>query len=295
LNQEVKRLARFGYLFAFLAAVMFGMVSTIAKPVVSSVDPLLLASLVYLVSAATLTPIAQKSKFQFPKRKDLVLLLAVSLSGAVIAPSLFFVGLQHASASDAAILSNGEVIFTVLLAMLFFKEKVRPIGYIAIMMVLVGMFIVTTDLNFSTSLSQIHPQDMMIILAMGFWAVDNNLSRILAQRIKIARIVQIKSVIGGTLLFTIAVFGFKIPIDIDSSHILSILLLGTMGFAVSLYFFLEALKRISTVKTIMIFSFASVFGLIAANIFLSESISAYQVGAVGIMLIGIYLLNRNES
>jgi len=69
LNQEVKRLARFGYLFAFLAAGMFGMVSTIAKPIVSSVDPLLLASLVYLVSAATLTPIAQKSKFQFPKIK----------------------------------------------------------------------------------------------------------------------------------------------------------------------------------------------------------------------------------
>src|SRR3990172_7316009 len=148
---------------------------------------------------------------------------------------------------------------------------------------------------FSNSLSQIHPQDMMIILAMGFWAVDNNLSRILAQRMKIAKIVQIKSVIGGTLLFTIAVFGFKVPIDIDSSHILPILLLGTLGFATSLYFFLEALKRISTVKTIMIFSFASVFGLIAANIFLNEVISVYQVGAVGIMIIGIYILNRNES
>ncbi len=274
---------------------MFGLVSTIAKPVVSSVDPLLLASLVYLISAVTLTPIAQKSKFQFPQKKDLILLLAVSLSGAIIAPSLFFVGLQHASASDAAILSNGEAVFTVLLAILFFKERVRRIGYIAIMMVLAGIFIVTTDLNFSTTLSQIHPQDIMIILAMGFWAVDNNLSRILAQRIKIARIVQIKSAIGGTLLFSIAVFGFKVPIDIASSQILPILLLGTIGFATSLYFFLEALKRISTVKTILIFSFSSVFGLIAASIFLNEVISLYQVVAVGIMILGIYILNRNES
>lgn len=295
MNQEVKRLTRFGYLFAFLAALMFGLVSTIAKPVVSSVDPLLLASLVYLISAVTLTPIAQKSKFQFPQKKDLILLLAVSLSGAIIAPSLFFVGLQHASASDAAILSNGEAVFTVLLAILFFKERVRRIGYIAIMMVLAGIFIVTTDLNFSTTLSQIHPQDIMIILAMGFWAVDNNLSRILAQRIKIARIVQIKSAIGGTLLFSIAVFGFKVPIDIASSQILPILLLGTIGFATSLYFFLEALKRISTVKTILIFSFSSVFGLIAASIFLNEVISLYQVVAVGIMILGIYILNRNES
>lgn len=295
MNQEIKRSARFGYFFALLAAVMFGVVSTIAKPVVSSVDPLLLASLVYLISAVTLTPIAQKSKFQFPKRKDIVLLLAVSLAGAVIAPSLFFVGLQHASASDASILSNGEALFTVLLAILFFKEKIKPIGYVAILLVLAGMFIVTTDLNFSSSLSQIHPQDMMIILAMVFWAVDNNLSRILAQRIKIAKIVQIKSVIGGTLLFSIAVFVFKVPIDIGSSQILPILLLGTIGFATSLYFFLEALKRINTVKTILIFSFSSVFGLIAASIFLNEVISVYQIGAVGIMITGLYLLNRKES
>lgn len=46
-NQE-----KTGYICAVLAAVMFGSVSTIAKPLALSVNPLLLSTLVGLVAAA---------------------------------------------------------------------------------------------------------------------------------------------------------------------------------------------------------------------------------------------------
>lgn len=286
------RSERIGYFFAFLAAAMFGSVSTIAKPLLVTVNPLLLSSMVYLVSAATLTPLASRAKLALPTRKDYLLILTVAISGAVIAPSLYFVGLQHASASDTAVLSNGEALFTVLLAMLFFKEKVRPMGYAAIMLILAGMFIVTTNLEFSTIFSQIHFEDMLIISSTIFWAADNNLSRILAKKIEVAKIVQIKSAIGGTLLFAIAVFVFKVPINIEISQIFPILLLGVVGFAASLYFFLQALKRINTVRTVMIFSQFTIFGLMAASLVLNERISLYQGAAAAIMIFGVYLLNR---
>ena len=53
---------RLGYIFAILAAVMFGSVSIIAKPLVSSIDPILLASLIYMISTITLSPFARKKK-----------------------------------------------------------------------------------------------------------------------------------------------------------------------------------------------------------------------------------------
>lgn len=285
---------RIGIICAILAAVMFGSVSVIAKPLVSSVNPLLLSSLIYLVSAVILTPIAHKSSYKLATKRDYLLILVVAISGAVIAPSLYFMGLHHATASDAALLSNGEGLFTVLLATLFFKERIKPIGYVAVTMILVGFFIVTTDLK-TNILHQIHFEDMLIIASMMFWAVDNNLSRILAKRYDVARIAQIKSIIGGTLLFLIAVFVFKIPAMLDASNIFPILLLGTVGFALSLYFFLQALKRLNTVKTIMIFSLSTVVGLLAAFIVLNESIGTYQIIAAAIMIFGIYLLNRNDK
>lgn len=222
---------RLGYLFAILAAVMFGSVSVLAKPLVSTVNPLLLSSLIYLIAAATLTPIAQKQSFQNTK-KNYLLIFAISICGAVIAPALFFIGLTHASASDAALIANGEVFFSILLAMIIFKERLGKIGYVATALILVGMLIVTTDLNFSDfTLQQVHYQDILLILSMLFWGIDNNLSRILTEKIHIAKIVQIKSAIGGTILFVIAVFGFGVPLNIEPSEITPILVLG-MGKSV---------------------------------------------------------------
>ena len=286
---------RLGYLFAILAAIMFGSVSTLAKPLVSTVNPLLLSSMIYLIAAVTLTPLAHKQPFPANK-KNCLLILAIAICGAVIAPSLFFVGLTHASASDAPLIANGEVFFSVLLAMAFFKERLGKLGYVATVLVLAGMIIVTTDLNFSDfTLQQIHYQDMLLILSMLFWGIDNNLSRILAQKIHVAKIAQIKSAIGGTIMLVIAIFGFGVPLNVQMSQIPPILVLGVVGFAVSLYFFLQSLKRISTVRTVLIFSMSSVFGLVAASVFLQEQISWYQIMAAGIMIFGIYLMNRKES
>ncbi|MBI5377910.1 MAG: DMT family transporter [Thaumarchaeota archaeon] len=286
---------KIGYISAVLAAVLFGSVSTVAKPLVGSVNPLLLSSLVYLVSAATLTPLAWKQKFPSTK-KNYLLIIAIAISGAVIAPSLYFFGLTHATASDAAVMVNGEIFFSVLLALVFFKEKLRLPGYVAASLVLVGIFIVTTDLDFATlTLQQIHYQDTLIIVATLFWAVDNNLSRILAQKANVAKIAQIKSAIGGTILLAIAVFAFGNSLNISIFQVGPILLLGVAGFAASLYFFVQSLKRIGTVKTILVFSTSTVFGLIFASIFLQEQVSIYQIAATAIIIFGIYLLNRNET
>jgi drug/metabolite transporter (DMT)-like permease len=286
---------RLGYLFAILSAVTFGSVSVLAKPLVSSVDPLLLASFVYIITAVTLSPLAQKQRKKLA-RKDILLILSIAVCGAVIAPSLYFVGLTHASASDAALIVNGEVFFSILLAVMFFRERLRLIGWIAIFLVLVGMIIVTTDLDFENfTLQQIHYQDILLILSTLFWAFDNNLSSYLAQKMDVAKIAQIKSAVGGVLLFVIVVFVFRVEINVEIQQIIPILVLGVIGFAASLYFFLQGLKRISTVRTITIFSMSSVFGLVAAAIFLAEQISWHQIVAAGIMILGIYLVNRKEA
>ena len=49
-NLHKDRLIVIGYISAIIAALLFGCVSTVAKPIVSAVSPLMLASLVYLIS-----------------------------------------------------------------------------------------------------------------------------------------------------------------------------------------------------------------------------------------------------
>lgn len=137
--------------------------STIAKSILVTVDPFLLSSLVYLISAAffsaiialrknTSTASSQlQTEFSFSKRSYYIIVLATSIIGATVAPAMFFFGLRQTTASDASLLANGETIFSIMLAILFFKEKLKPLGYLSALMVLAGLVVVTTNLQFHSS------------------------------------------------------------------------------------------------------------------------------------------------
>jgi drug/metabolite transporter (DMT)-like permease len=264
-----------------------------AKPMTANINILLLASVSYFIAAFTFTPLAKRTKTGFTK-KDYTILVTISICGAAAAPYLYFVGLHQSSATDTSLLSNVEIIFTVLFALLFFKEKLKPIGFISIGLVLSGVVIITTDLQFSGSLLQLNVGHFLILGATSLWALDNNLSRIISTKMDTARLVQLKSVIGGSILLGI-VFLLQIPLVINTTQIPYVILLSVLGFGGSLYFFLQGLKRIGTIRTIMIFSMSSVFGLVFAVIFLHEQISSYQIAAIAIMLFGIYLINWQEN
>ena len=204
---------------------------------------------------------------------------------------MYFFGLELTTATDTALLANGEIAFSILLAMLFFKERLRLIGYLAVTMVLLGIIIVTTDIPFSLSIPVVNLGNFLVILATVFWAIDNNLSKNITYRVDVARLAQLKSLIGGSILLFI-VFLMGIIINIYAMQLLHIFILGSVGFAASLYFFLQSLKRIGTVRTILMFSMSSVFGLVFAILFLKEDIKIYQIGAIAIMISGIYLMTR---
>src|SRR5215203_313448 len=311
-----------GYGAAVAAAALFGSVSSLSKPALSDINPVLLSSIVYLIAAAIMIPIVKVITHQknvtVPsifslKRKDYFLITAIALCGAVIAPTLYFFGLKQALASNASVLLNGEMAFTVLFAILFFKEKLDRIGYVGIVLIFVGLIIVSAGNSLTWILSLSSPYslqesisnfrvgfgDMLILLSTLFWAVDNNISKILTQRVNIARIVQLKSAIGGTILLLITVLFVPqfIPIvkDINLSQIPNIVALGVGGFAASIFFFLYGLRIIGTVKTIIIFSTSSIFGVVFAALLLNESIDVYKIGvSIGIIISGIYMVNKRS-
>jgi drug/metabolite transporter (DMT)-like permease len=284
------RSKRFGYAFAMLSSLCFGSVSTLAKPTLNTIDPLVLTCIIYLISAITLTPTTLHKKASF-QRNDILLIMEISIVGAVIAPLLFFYGLRITSASNTAVLSNIEIVFTVIIAILFFKEKVSRIGYVGLSMVAIGAMIVTSDLKFSDSYFYLDIGSLMVVGSSLFWAIDNNISKIITKRIDVMKIAQLKSGIGGTILLGI-VFATNIPIFISYKEIPFLLLLGTVGFALALFFFLKALYIIGVVKTIVIFATSSIFGLIFAVIFLHEKTGMFQIVAICVMIIGIYLITK---
>ena len=159
--------------------------------------------------------------------------------------------------------------------------------------IFLGLFIVTTNLEISDTVFGANIGNFMIISATLFWALDNNLSKILSKRVDPAKIVIGKSALGGGILFLLVLF-LEIPIEINYAQIPSIVLLGAGAFGLSIFLFLQALKRIGTIKTVLIFSMSSVVGMILASLILEEQITNFQITAVFLMIFGVYLLYRDE-
>jgi len=250
--------------------------------------------LVCLIAGLVFKPFLRQTQFKRLSGKYYFLILATAVCGAAIAPVLFFLGLTQTTAADTSLLANGETVFSILFATLIFRERLRPIGYIAVCVILFGVFIVTTNLEFDNSMFALDSGNLLIIGATMLWGFDNNICLIITKQIEVSRLVQIRSLVGGSILF-LTVFVFRLPFNIQWTQIPSVVILGVFGFALSLFLYWHSIKRIGVVKASSIVSLSAAFGLVLAAIFLKEIISLYQVIAVAIMLLGIRLMYSREK
>lgn len=285
-----------GYLAVLFAAVLFGSVFSLAKVPLATIDPLALTAVVYTISGLSLIPFA-KASFAFERRDDYFYVLIVTIFGGVLAPVLLMYGLEETAASTAAILTNGEIVFTIALSSIFFGEKPHGrVGLFAVILVVIGLFIATTeDLKALESIVQLKTGNIMILAAMFMWAIDNNVSRRLTSRASPAKIAMVKSLAGGLVLIAIALALGKGSIIVGIKYDMWILIVGMSiaGFGGALLLFLEGIKRIGTVRTMSMFSLTPVFGIVIAALALGESITVFQGIATGLIILGIILIGRH--
>jgi drug/metabolite transporter (DMT)-like permease len=285
-----------GYVSVLIASALFGSVFTVTKLPLAAIDPLALSAIIYVISGLTLVPFA-KASFRLQKL-DALYMIVMTAFGAVGAPLLLLYGLQLTSASEAAILTNGEMLFTVVLSSLFFGERPRGrLGFSAVAVVIIGLFMATTDLKFSGMIVAFNSGNLMILASMLFWAIDNNFSRKLTtfSDISPAKMAMIKSLAGGLVLLGLtAVAGKWSALEhIDTKLWFVIIAISASGFGGALLFFLAGIKRIGTIKTMTVFSTTPIFGIVIAAAALGESISIFQGIATGLIITGILLVSRH--
>jgi drug/metabolite transporter (DMT)-like permease len=284
-----------GYLSVLFAAALFGSVFSLAKVPLDVIDPLALTAIVYTVSGLALIP-AAKPSFSLKGEYDYLYILIVTILGGVLAPVLLMYGLQQTAASTAAILTNGEIVFTLALSSIFFGEKLQGwIGSFAFILIVTGLVIATTeDFRALESILELNPGNVMILTSMLIWALDNNISRRLTLNVSPAKIAMVKSLLGGLILLSIALaMGKGSAISaIKYDMWILIIAMSISGFGGALLLFLEGIKRIGTVRTMSMFSMTPIFGIVIAALALGESITELQGIATALIIFGIILVGR---
>ncbi|MDF0681274.1 MAG: DMT family transporter [Candidatus Nitrosocosmicus sp.] len=287
------------YYYLFLSAILYGSISTVAKPFLNNIHPVLLSSMVYLVIGFTLLFIYIKPKQFFVTNKQTFgLIILVGIFGGVCGPILYFTGLSLTNASIASVLINAEFIFTIVLAYFFLKERITRSAVIGIASIMTGLFLLNVNINKLTYgfEDQYLIGNILIILSTLFWALDNTITKVILNRnTPIWTLLQLKSFIGGIISLSIIIL-LNISFTFKIHDLPSLLFLSLGGFASSLFLFMMGLKEVGAVKSVMIFSTSSLFGVVFAIILLTEQVNTLKlVVSLIFVIVGIYLITRETN
>src|SRR6202789_1430695 len=136
---SVGRVGNSGVIAALVASLLFGVTTPLAKQLLASTTPLLIAGLLYLGSGVgvSLLRIIQERGWAASglRAADWPWVARRTFVGGIIAPARLMLGLARADAADASLLLNLEVVFTAILAWVVFREPANSpvvLGLVAI-------------------------------------------------------------------------------------------------------------------------------------------------------------------
>lgn len=279
-----------GVFFALGAAFLFGISAPAAKILVGSVEPALLAGLLYLGSAAGLGVwlliglVRGVRRNEAPlRRKDLGWLSGAILSGGVLGPLLLMMGLQKLSGFAASLLLNMESVFTILLAWFLFRENFDRRIAIGVAFIILG----GVSLSWSGGGGEFGWDGFVLLLgACLAWGIDNNLTRQISGGDPI-QIAFAKGLVGG--LVNLAVAAKSGALSIGFSTAAASAVLGLFGYGISLVFFILALRHMGTARTGAYFATAPFIGSIFSVLLLGDVVTVNLLFAAILMGWGVWL------
>ncbi|MDS4020450.1 MAG: DMT family transporter [Candidatus Competibacter sp.] len=268
------------------AALLFGGGTPLAKALLASADPWLLAGLLYLGSGAGLAlyRLARHSPAEKLPPKEWGWLAGAIFAGGVVGPVLLMFGLTGMPASGAALLLNAEGVSTALLAWFVFRENFDRRVALGMAAIVAGALVIGWPgaARFSTTLWPA----LAVVGACLAWGIDNNLTR----KVSLADatwIAMLKGWAAGGMNLALACWLGAVWPPLPTLG--GALLVGGLAYGASLALFVVGLRHLGTARTGAYFSVAPFFGAVLAIPLLGEPLTPRLLAAAGLMASGVWL------
>ena len=216
-----------------------------------------------------------------------MILVGVVLSGGVLAPPLLLWGLARSTASASSLLLNFEVVFTVLLAGVVFREHLGGRVIVASIILATGGIV----LGWPSGHLALPVASLAVAGACLLWAIDNNLTRLIAEA-DAALVAQVKGLAAGTVNVALALAaGHAVP---PPASIAISLVLGAVSYGTSLVLFILAMRGLGAARTGAYFALGPFFGALGGVVLLGEPLTGRLALTGTLMAVGAWLLLRER-
>jgi drug/metabolite transporter (DMT)-like permease len=275
-----------GVLLALVAAFAFGASTPVVQRFGRDAGPFWTAALLYAGAAVASLPQRAPGREARLRGGDLGRLALVAALGAFLAPVALAWGLKRTSGASAALMLNLEAGVTIALGRLMYREHVGRRVLAAALLIGAGGATLIVQRHGGGGVGG---RDVFglaaVAVATAAWALDNALSRPLADR-DAGAVVLGKGGIGALLGAAVAFASHDvIPSPPDA---LGIAACGVLGFGASLRLYLLAQRRLGAARTASVFAVAPFVGASVAIAMGEQATAATLVPALA-MALGVYL------
>ncbi|WP_139904954.1 DMT family transporter [Clostridium thermarum] len=281
---------------ALLSALLFGASAPLAKMLLGHIEPVSLASFLYLGSGTGLllyqmitNLIGKKGHAEAPLlKKDFPWLLGAVLFGGIIAPIILMSSLKITPASTAALLLNFEGVSTTLIALFFFKESVGKRVWIAVSCITIASILLSWDFNNQWGFSL---GALGVVGACVCWGIDNNFTRNISAKNPFSIAIFKGFVAGSFSLFLALLLKQHIP---DFKVVLLAMILGFFSYGLSIVLFVLAMRELGSARTSAFFATSPFIGAILAFLLNNDVPSFMFVIALPVMILGTFFLLKED-
>lgn len=275
-----------GFVFAIASAIFFSFNVPISKILLDFVSPYWLASLLYFGAG-----LGTLFYYQFTKKKTTThgkvsnqsFWYGLMIILDIFAPIFFLIGVKETNGSLVGLLSNTELIFTLMIALLFFREKLSRFSWIASILIVFGLIIA----NYQGMSIQFEIGSLWIILGTLFWGLENNVSKKLSFGNPLF-VVIFKGI--GTGIGTLIIAFIINEVAPTFLYLMFSFVAGFLIYGLSLIFYVNAQRSQGAAKVQLIQSFAPILGGILSWVFFQEILSITTVFGYIMVVIALILL-----
>ena len=275
-----------GFVFAIASAIFFSFNVPISKILLDFVSPYWLASLLYFGAG-----LGTLFYYQFTKKKttthgkvsNQTFWYGLMIILDIFAPIFFLIGVKETNGSLVGLLSNAELIFTLMIALLFFREKLSRFSWIASILIVFGLIIA----NYQGMSIQFEIGSLWIILGTLIWGLENNVSKKLSFGNPLF-VVIFKGI--GTGIGTLIIAFILNEVAPTFLYLMFSFVAGFLIYGLSLIFYVNAQRSQGAAKVQLIQSFAPILGGILSWLFFQETLSITTVFGYVMVVIALILL-----
>jgi len=287
----------FPYLEALFAVIVWGASFIATKVVLRDISPITVVWLRFAMGVVILgVAVAMRKQFALLNRSEWGYFALLGFLGITFHQWLQSNALQTSEASTTAWIVSTTPVFMALLGWIVLKEKLGVVKIVGILLAFIGVLLVVYDGNLGAiSLRSFgKPGDILILISAVNWTVFSVLSR-RGLKTHPASLMMFYVMVIGWLLTSILFFATQDVSEIRNLTVngwIAILFLGVFCSGLAYIAWYDALKALSTAQTGVFLYIEPLVAVVVAFFILSEPITVASLLGGGIIILGVWLVNR---